>query len=165
MGHIAFRRSVVPGRLELPTSTLSVWRSNQLSYRTLSMADGRPEKKRRAPHRSSHVISKRQRRESTETGHMPPIKGFRSLHLASLLVFYSLVESTGPHVCVVHNTTATRAASPERRCSSFLHLDLRFRFGRAAAATPAERIHRAMADARLLANPASWGRVADPSPN
>ena len=35
--HIAFtslRRSVVPGRVELPTSTLSVWRSNQLSYRT-----------------------------------------------------------------------------------------------------------------------------------
>ena len=27
-------RCVVPGRLELPTSTLSVWRSNQLSYRT-----------------------------------------------------------------------------------------------------------------------------------
>ena len=26
---------VVPGRVELPTSTLSVWRSNQLSYRTL----------------------------------------------------------------------------------------------------------------------------------
>ena len=28
-----------------------------------------------------------------------------------------------------------------------------------------ERIHRAMADARLLANPASRGRVADPCPN
>ena len=28
-----------------------------------------------------------------------------------------------------------------------------------------ERIHRAMADARLLANPTSWGRVADPNPN
>ena len=28
-------RKVVPGRLELPTSTLSVWRSNQLSYRTV----------------------------------------------------------------------------------------------------------------------------------
>ena len=28
------RLCVVPGRLELPTSTLSVWRSNQLSYRT-----------------------------------------------------------------------------------------------------------------------------------
>ena len=27
------------------------------------------------------------------------------------------------------------------------------------------RIHRAMADARLLANPASWSRVADSSPN
>ena len=33
--HIALIvRYVVPGRLELPTSTLSVWRSNQLSYRT-----------------------------------------------------------------------------------------------------------------------------------
>ena len=28
-----------------------------------------------------------------------------------------------------------------------------------------ERIHRAVADARLLANPTSWGRVADPNPN
>ena len=27
-----------------------------------------------------------------------------------------------------------------------------------------ERIHRAVADARLLANPASWSRVADSSP-
>ena len=30
-------REVVPGRLELPTSTLSVWRSNQLSYRTVRL--------------------------------------------------------------------------------------------------------------------------------
>ena len=28
-------KNVVPGRFELPTSTLSVWRSNQLSYRTV----------------------------------------------------------------------------------------------------------------------------------
>src|SRR5574344_1169378 len=28
-------QEVVPGRLGLPTSTLSVWRSNQLSYRTV----------------------------------------------------------------------------------------------------------------------------------
>ena len=28
-----------------------------------------------------------------------------------------------------------------------------------------ERIHRAMADARLLANPASWSRVADSNPD
>ena len=28
-----------------------------------------------------------------------------------------------------------------------------------------ERIHRAMADARLLANPTSWRRVADSNPN
>ena len=32
--HCTVVRYVVPGRLELPTSTLSVWRSNQLSYRT-----------------------------------------------------------------------------------------------------------------------------------
>ena len=34
ISHVPLRRCVVPGRLELPTSTLSVWRSNQLSYRT-----------------------------------------------------------------------------------------------------------------------------------
>ena len=28
-----------------------------------------------------------------------------------------------------------------------------------------ERIHRAMADARLLANPTSWSRVTDSNPN
>ena len=28
-----------------------------------------------------------------------------------------------------------------------------------------ERIHRTMADARLLATPPSWGRVAAPNPN
>ena len=35
---VSFRKAkavVVPGRVELPTSTLSVWRSNQLSYRTV----------------------------------------------------------------------------------------------------------------------------------
>ena len=31
---LTFTMQVVPGRVELPTSTLSVWRSNQLSYRT-----------------------------------------------------------------------------------------------------------------------------------
>ena len=28
-----------------------------------------------------------------------------------------------------------------------------------------ERIHRSIADLRLLATPTSWGRVADPNPN
>jgi hypothetical protein len=28
-----------------------------------------------------------------------------------------------------------------------------------------ERIHRSVADLRLLATPPSWGRVADPNPN
>ena len=41
------RTSVVPGRVELPTSTLSVWRSNQLSYRTSleRLTRGRPARK------------------------------------------------------------------------------------------------------------------------
>ena len=30
---------------------------------------------------------------------------------------------------------------------------------------PRERIHRDIADSRLLATPTSWGRVADPNPN
>ena len=30
---------------------------------------------------------------------------------------------------------------------------------------PRERIHRSVADLRLLATPTSWGRVADPNPN
>ena len=39
--HSSFSEAlVVPGRLELPTSTLSVWRSNQLSYRTVVQAAG-----------------------------------------------------------------------------------------------------------------------------
>ena len=37
-------------------------------------------------------------------------------------------------------------------------------YPRAPLAKARERIHRAVADARLLANPASWSRVADSSP-
>ena len=41
-----------------------------------------------------------------------------------------------------------------------------FRYPRLSGVYKArERIHRAMADARLLANPASWSRVADSNPN
>jgi hypothetical protein len=53
---------VVPGRLELPTSTLSVWRSNQLSYRTVF--------KRRDPDEGmsliSNIINKQIRQEAGE---------------------------------------------------------------------------------------------------
>ena len=40
-----------------------------------------------------------------------------------------------------------------------------FALGRPSLYKARERIHRAMADARLLANPASWSRVADSNPN
>ena len=42
--------SVVPGRVELPTSTLSVWRSNQLSYRTVNII---PKRTRRTVYTAS----------------------------------------------------------------------------------------------------------------
>ena len=69
--HIAFtslHRSVVPGRVELPTSTLSVWRSNQLSYRTSGSgrAEGRPARCGRRPQRHlSHSIEMTHKRSST----------------------------------------------------------------------------------------------------
>ena len=49
---------VVPGRFELPTSTLSVWRSNQLSYRTV---EGRPS--RRVP---PYIEKDRRRHKKSE---------------------------------------------------------------------------------------------------
>ena len=42
---------------------------------------------------------------------------------------------------------------------------LYFEVGRLPKNLKQHRLMFAMADARLLANPASWGRVADPSPN
>ena len=48
-------------------------------------------------------------------------------------------------------------------CTQDLDQDEMYRFITGYKAR--ERIHRAVADARLLANPASWSRVADSSPN
>ena len=141
-------------------------------------------KKRRAPHRSSHVISKRQRRNSTETGLMPPIKGFRSLHILNLL-YTASVESTCLYLYPIKSGVSRKEVFqphlPVRLPCYDLAPITSFALGRPSRSRTSgapgfhgltggvykarERIHRAMADARLLANPASWGRVADPSPN
>ena len=49
-----------------------------------------------------------------------------------------------------------------RQSVSYTHLDV---YKRQGVYKARERIHRAMADARLLANPASRSRVADFDPN
>ena len=58
--HKAITTAVVPGRLELPTSTLSVWRSDRLSYRTIGRS--RPDGLAPASQFSLGVFPKRQRR-------------------------------------------------------------------------------------------------------
>ena len=159
---------VVPGRFELPTSTLSVWRSNQLSYRT----------GRKNPLKTSYL-------------------GAARLHL-SLMLIITYCEKSGDNQIVVpslfhlFSTRVTWYTELSRKEVFQPHLPVRlpcydlapitsFTLGRPLrsrlSGTPGfhgltggvykarERIHRAMADARLLANPASWGRVADPSPN
>ena len=186
------RRCVVPGRLELPTSTLSVWRSNQLSYRTVC--------KVHAPLQPSLLLStdKRAYKRKAQEGNF-------LLHLSSLFLFVAVSEghiyymvSIVSIVSIVTNVSndSSDETGPCPRCSRKEvfqpHLPVRlpcydlapitsFTLGRPSRSRTSgapgfhgltggvykarERIHRAMADARLLANPASWGRVADPNPN
>ena len=90
------------------------------------------------------------------------------LHLGGHILFYSRKEVFQPHLPVrlpCYDLAPVTSITLGR--SSRLH----------TSGTPGshgltggvykarERIHRAMADARLLANPASWSRVADSNPN
>ena len=160
--HIACRRCVVPGRFELPTSTLSVWRSNQLSYRTV---DGRAVRPASDGQDTREAQGAGERHGPTRTDRrMPlisPAPSSRSLpgsrkevfqpHLPVRLPCYDLAPITG--------FTLGRPSRSRTSGAPGFH-------GLTGGVYKArERIHRAMADARLLANPASWGRVADPSPN
>ena len=116
-------RNVVPGRLELPTSTLSVWRSNQLSYRTgfkLSAISLRPA--------SSILYSKKQKAWVQEAW------GFLSNHQCSLpfslfryivITIFRNIEhplQKGGVPCFTWLAPSCNRNpfqdSPERRCSS-----------------------------------------------
>ena len=155
-------RNVVPGRLELPTSTLSVWRSNQLSYRTGLW------RRKRLTSLSHHYGSQTERAVQEALGCMTPIslashtptghgshpcsrKEVFQPHLPVRLPCYDLAPIT--------SFTLGRPSRSQTSGAPGFH-------GLTGGVYKArERIHRAMADARLLANPASWGRVADPNPN
>ena len=158
---------VVPGRVELPTSTLSVWRSNQLSYRT-----GR---------KLFHLSSVRCSASSFSSLLLcilvkTVLREARGVGLLSVLCVLS-----GNQFCVSSRKEVFQPHLPVRLPCYDLAPITSITLGRPLRSRPSsapgfhgltggvykarERIHRAMADARLLANPASWSRVADSSPN
>ena len=158
---------VVPGRVELPTSTLSVWRSNQLSYRTgRKLSAWRLRCKGARLHLSLVVVllNKTVLREARDLRECPlsfqshdiviwlsPRKEVFQPHLPVRLPCYDLAPIT--------SITLDRPLRSRPSSAPGFH-------GLTGGVYKArERIHRAMADARLLANPASWSRVADSSPN
>ena len=141
--HTGLRLSVVPGRVELPTSTLSVWRSNQLSYGTVQL---RP---RFSPRPGTlHNIIFQMTGKIRSAGH----KGLQTIpsdsrkevfqpHLPVRLPCYDLAP-----------VTCFTLGRPSRQRTSGTPGSHGLTGGVYKAR---ERIHRAMADARLLANPAS----------
>ena len=155
-------KEVVPGRLELPTSTLSVWRSNQLSYRTVSRLGLDPSAQL---HLFSLSLNKALVQEANGANDSPsgfPCRSFPSScrpsrkevfqpHLPVRLPCYDLAPITS--FALGRPSRSRTSGTPG------------FHGLTGGVYKARERIHRAMADARLLANPASWGRVADPSPN
>ena len=154
------RAGVVPGRLELPTSTLSVWRSNQLSYRTVEER----QRKRAAtcPLRSafpSENMSSHQTNDAQGKSlrHLPHNGGKRkddrrTRRTELSCAFTPLTPQKGNAALQKGGVPAAPSGT-----ATLLRLSPKYK--------ARERIHRAMADARLLANPASRSRVADSGPN
>ena len=139
---------VVPGRLELPTPTLSVWCSNRLSYGTPSPA---PRGRALTVSRVSPLVSlsgQHRNLSGTVAPRRPSRKEVFQPHLPVRLPCYDLAPVT----------TFALDGSPPASGARGSH-------GLTGGVYKArERIHRAMADARLLAIPASRGRVAAPDP-
>ena len=147
---------VVPGRLELPTPTLSVWCSNRLSYGTPS--DGRARRAppgtpgTRPPARLPQAFS-----ASTGLGRAPrraepacpSRKEVFQPHLPVRLPCYDLAPVTP---FALGGSPPTSGARGSHGLTGGVY-------------KARERIHRAMADARLLAIPASRSRVADSDPD
>ena len=136
-----------------------MWRSNQLSYRTVQPLI--PQDNNPSP--IPYILKKQQHRKKEKKKLTPSYFNY----LLSTL-FFSIKEVFQPHLPV---RLPCYDLAP---ITSFtLGRSLRLR----TSGTPGshgltggvykarERIHRAMADARLLANPASWSRVADSNPN
>src|SRR5699024_2019113 len=75
-------------------------------------------------------------------------------HLPVRLPCYDLVLITGP----TFDGSLPRVGPPASGVTDFHDLT-------GGVYKARERIHRSVADLRLLATPTSWGRVADPNPN
>ena len=120
--------NVVPGRLELPTSTLSVQRSNQLSYETL---------KRKKEDRIKH---KQYSKKEIFQPHLPVRLPCYDL---ALVICFTLGSSFRLLTSGTTNFHGLTGGVYKAR----------------------ERIHRIIADIRLLAIPTSQSRVADSDPN
>lgn len=75
-------------------------------------------------------------------------------HLPVRLPCYDLVLITSP----TFDGSPTTVRPPASGVTNFHDLT-------GGVYKPRERIHRSVADLRLLATPTSWGRVADPNPN
>ena len=129
-----------------------MWRSNQLSYETgivpggTGIRDGRDTDMRR----SSNINTNNELPGGRPNGPCSRKEVFQP-HLPVRLPCYDLAPITG---------IALGRASPLRTSGA---PDFHGLTGGVYKAR--ERIHRAMADARLLANPASRSRVADSDPN
>ncbi len=159
-------QEVVPGRLELPTSTLSVWRSNQLSYRTVNPFGCCVQATRACSARlpfslisiNSSVSTRRKRTKLK-------VLSYYIIHCWKIV---SRKEVFQPHLPVrlpCYDLAPITSFALGRSLRSRTSGTPGFHGLTGGVYKARERIHRAMADARLLANPASWGRVADPSPN
>ena len=129
-----------------------MWRSNQLSYRTVKAIRIASLTSWRMIENSS--VDKKQGRENeraTNENERRSRKEVFQPHLPVRLPCYDLAPITS--FALGRSSRSRTSGAPG------------FHGLTGGVYKARERIHRAMADARLLANPASWGRVADPSPN
>ena len=142
-------------RLELVTPTLSVWCSNQLSYRTSSVCFRNGHHLRPSPR---FILATCQ----SLKGDFPFSTDLQVLESASRKeVFQPHLPVRLPCYDLAPVTSLTLGRSSRLRTSGTPG----FHGLTGGVYKARERIHRTMADVRLLANPASWSRVPDSSPN
>ena len=150
---------VVPSRFELLTPTVSVQCSNQLSYGTIKKHSSLLALSRREDSRFRINIIEKQKTTSSI---------LKTTLLRLSFCFFSRKEVFQPHLPVrlpcydLTPVTSFTLGSSLRLPTSGTPSSHGLTGGVYKAR---ERIHRAMADARLLAIPASQSRVADSNPN
>ena len=113
-----------------------------------------PEPQQRAPPQTVTTANIPQQ-EHTTVRHLLLRKEVIQPHLPVRLPCYDLVLITSP----TFDSSPTKSVRPPASSVTDFH-DLT-----GGVYKPRERIHRSVADLRLLATPTSWGRVADPNPN